>query len=189
MKKLRPSLWLLLALVLVASTQVCHASTESKTAEPTKPAPKAKTSTPDAHAKPAATATEPVVKAAEPTPANAPKPAVDGSTKAKPAEKMPAAIPITKPVKPVKASPAPETLPDPVKPASETVPEPVKPAPSAKKGHILFFHNAGTRSHLIVMNALAEGLAEDGHKVTTVFYGKMSKKNLPNLNQLVIEDK
>ena len=122
-------------------------------------------------AKPAASATEPVVKAA-------PKPAVDGLTKSEPAEEKPAAKPTTKPVQPVKAAPAPET-----------VPKPVTPAPSAKKGHILFFHNAGTRSHLIVMNALAEGLAEDGHKVTTVFYGKMSKKNLPNLNQLVIEDR
>ena len=184
MKKLRPSLWLLLALVLVASTQVCHGSIESKTA-----APKAKPSTTDAPAKPAATATEPVVKAAEPTPVNAPKPAVDRSTKAKPAEKKPTAKPTTKPVRPVKAAPAPETLPDPVKPAPQTVTEPAEPAPSAKKGHILFFHNAGTRSHLIVMNALAEGLAEDGHKVTTVFYGKMSKKNLPNLNQLVIDDR
>ena len=182
MKKLRPSLWLLLALVLVASIQICHSSIESKTAEPTQPAPKAKTSTPDAHAKPAASATEPVVKAA-------PKPAVDGLTKSEPAEEKPAAKPTTKPVQPVKAAPAAETLPDPVKPASETAPEPIKPAPAAKKGHILFFHNAGTRSHLIVMNALAEGLAEDGHKVTTVFYGKMSKKNLPNLNQLVIDDR
>ena len=189
MKKLRPSLWLLLALVLVASTQVCQGSIESKTAENPKPAPKAKTSTPDAQAKPAATATEPVVKAAEPTPVNAPKPAVDRSTKAKPAEKKPAAKLTSKPVRPVKAAPAHKTLPNPVKPAPEILPEPVKPAPSAKKGHILFFHNAGTRSHLIVMNALAEGLAEDGHKVTTVFYGKMSKKNLPNLNQLVIDDR
>ena len=175
MKKLKPSLWLLLALVLVASTQVCHGSNESKTTEHTKPtSPKA---SPDTHGKPADKAMEPVVKAAKPTPANTPKLAVDGSTKAETADEK------------LAAKPAPEAIPDPVKTAPQAVPESDKPAPSAKKGHILFFHNAGTRSHLIVMNALAEGLAEDGHKVTTVFYGKMSKKNLPNLNQLVIEDK
>ena len=186
MKKLLPSLWLLLALVLVASTQLCHGNTESKKAEPTKPAsPKA---SPDTHGKPADRATEPVGNAAEPTTANTPKPAVDGSSKAKSADKKLATKPASKSVKPVKETP-PDAVPDPVKPVLEAVPDPVKPEPSTKKGHILFFHNAGTRSHLIVMNALAEGLAEDGHKVTTVFYAKMSKKNLPNLNQLVIEDR
>ena len=176
MKKLRAfSLWLLLALVLVASTRVCHGSIETKTAEHTKPAsPKA---SPDTHGKPADKATEPVMKAAELSIANAPKPAVYESAKAETAVEKSA------------AKPAPKDIPDPVKPANAAVSESAKPVPSAKKGHILFFHNAGTRSHLIVMNALAEGLAEDGHKVTTVFYGKMSKKHLPNLNQLVIDDR
>ena len=40
------------------------------------------------------------------------------------------------------------------------------------KGHILFFHHAGTTSHLNVLKSLAGGLLEKGHKVTTTFYGK-----------------
>ena len=40
------------------------------------------------------------------------------------------------------------------------------------KGHILFFHHAGTTSHINVLKSLAGGLLEKGHKVTTAFYGK-----------------
>ena len=56
------------------------------------------------------------------------------------------------------------------------------------KGHILFFHNAGTRSHLIALNGLVESLVEHGYEVTTVFYAK-SKFEHKNYNQIVIEDR
>ena len=65
----------------------------------------------------------------------------------------------------------------------------VKEDTLAKKGHILFFHNAGTRSHLVVMTALARGLAEDGHNVTTVIYASMARKNPANYKELLITDK
>ena len=57
-----------------------------------------------------------------------------------------------------------------------------------KKGHILFFHNAGTRSHLIAMSALLEGLVEQGHLVTSVFYAKSNIKN-KNYKEILIEDR
>ena len=56
------------------------------------------------------------------------------------------------------------------------------------KGHILFFHNAGTRSHLIALNGLVESLVEHGYEVTTVFYAK-SKFVHKNYNQILIEDR
>ena len=56
------------------------------------------------------------------------------------------------------------------------------------KGHILFFHNAGTKSHLIALNGLVESLVEHGYEVTTVFYAK-SKFEHKNYNQIVIEDR
>ena len=42
-----------------------------------------------------------------------------------------------------------------------------------KKGHILFFHHAGTTSHINVLKSLASGLLEEGHQVTTAFYSKI----------------
>ena len=57
-----------------------------------------------------------------------------------------------------------------------------------KKGHILFFHNAGTRSHLIALNALGEGLVEHGHQVTSVQYMK-SNINHENYTEVLIQDK
>ena len=42
----------------------------------------------------------------------------------------------------------------------------------ASRGHILFFHHAGTTSHLNVLKSLAGGLLDRGHRVTTAFYGK-----------------
>ena len=57
-----------------------------------------------------------------------------------------------------------------------------------KKGHVLFFHNAGTRSHLIAMAALAEGLVEQGHQVTSVFYAKSNIKN-ENYKEILVEDR
>ena len=69
---------------------------------------------------------------------------------------------------------------------------PIKKSPSevnpSQKGHILFFHNAGTRSHLIAMNALAEGLVEHGHQVTSVIYAE-SKIINKNYKEILIEDK
>ena len=56
------------------------------------------------------------------------------------------------------------------------------------KGHILFFHNAGTKSHLIALNGLVESLVEHGYEVTTVFYAK-SKFVHKNYNQILIEDR
>ena len=58
----------------------------------------------------------------------------------------------------------------------------------SNKGHILFFHNAGTMSHLNVMKALAEGLLERGHKVTTAFYGK-TKMVHDNYTEVFIKDR
>ena len=55
------------------------------------------------------------------------------------------------------------------------------------KGHILMFHNQGTRSHLIVMSALAKALLENGYKVTTVFYAKMNIVH-ENYNEILIQD-
>ena len=56
------------------------------------------------------------------------------------------------------------------------------------RGHILFFHNAGTKSHLIALNGLVESLVEHGYEVTTVFYAK-SKFEHKNYNQILIEDR
>ena len=55
------------------------------------------------------------------------------------------------------------------------------------KGHLLMFHNQGTRSHLIVMSALAKALLENGYKVTTVFYAKMNIVH-ENYNEILIKD-
>ena len=57
-----------------------------------------------------------------------------------------------------------------------------------KKGHVLLFHNAGTRSHLIAMNALVEGLVEHGHQVTSLTYAE-SKIDNPNYKEILVEDK
>ena len=57
-----------------------------------------------------------------------------------------------------------------------------------QKGHILFFHNAGTRSHLIAMSALAEGLVEKGHLVTSVFYAKSNIIN-ENYKEILVKDR
>ena len=57
-----------------------------------------------------------------------------------------------------------------------------------EKGHILFFHNAGTGSHLITMKALAEGLVEHGHQVTSVWYAE-SKIKHKNFREILVEDK
>ena len=57
-----------------------------------------------------------------------------------------------------------------------------------QKGHILFFHPAGTRSHLIAMNAFAEGLVENGYRVTSAIYAE-SKIKHDNYKEILIEDK
>ena len=57
-----------------------------------------------------------------------------------------------------------------------------------QKGNILFFHNAGTRSHLIAMTALAEGLLENGHNVTSLYYAKSNIIH-ENYKEILIEDK
>ena len=56
------------------------------------------------------------------------------------------------------------------------------------KGHILFFHNQGTRSQLIVMSALAQALLDHGYEVTTVFYAKSNIVH-KNYNENLIEDR
>ena len=60
--------------------------------------------------------------------------------------------------------------------------------PPQNKGHILVFHNAGTRSHLIAMNALVESLLEQGHRVTSVIYAESKIVN-DNYKEILIEDK
>ena len=56
------------------------------------------------------------------------------------------------------------------------------------KGHILFFHNAGSRSHLIAMSALAQGLLDHGYIVTTVFFANSNIEH-ENYNEILIEDR
>ena len=56
------------------------------------------------------------------------------------------------------------------------------------KGHILIFHNAGTRSHLMALNALAEGLVEYGNRVTSIVYAESKIQN-DNYREILIEDK
>jgi hypothetical protein len=58
----------------------------------------------------------------------------------------------------------------------------------SQKSHVLIFHNAGTRSHLIAMNAVAEGLVEHGHQVTSVIYAKSNIVN-DNYKEILIEDR
>ena len=55
------------------------------------------------------------------------------------------------------------------------------------KGNILMFHNGGTRSHLIVMSALAKALLENGYKVTTIFFAKTNIVH-ENYDEILIED-
>ena len=55
------------------------------------------------------------------------------------------------------------------------------------KGHILFFHNQGTRSHIFVMSALAQALLDHGYTITTVFYAKSNIIH-ENYNEILIED-
>ena len=64
----------------------------------------------------------------------------------------------------------------------------VEDTDSPTKGHILFFHNAGTRSHLIVMSALAQGLLDHGYVVTTLFFAKSNIVH-ENYNEILIEDR
>ena len=56
---------------------------------------------------------------------------------------------------------------------------------SPTKGHILFFHNQGARSHLIVLSALAQGLLDHGYTVTTVFFAKSNIVH-ENYNEILI---
>ena len=64
----------------------------------------------------------------------------------------------------------------------------VEDTDSPTKGHILFFHNAGSRSHLIAMSALAQGLLDHGYMVTTVFFAKSNIEH-ENYNEILIEDR
>ena len=60
--------------------------------------------------------------------------------------------------------------------------------PVNSKGHVLIFHNAGTRSHLMALNALAEGLVEHGNKVTSIIYAESKIAN-ENYREILVEDK
>ena len=60
--------------------------------------------------------------------------------------------------------------------------------PDNSKGHVLIFHNAGTRSHLMALNALAEGLVEHDNKVTSIIYAE-SKITNENYREILVEDK
>lgn len=57
-----------------------------------------------------------------------------------------------------------------------------------QKGHILIFHPAGTRSHLIALNGFAEGLVENGYRVTSAIYAE-SKIIHDNYKEILIKDK
>ena len=60
---------------------------------------------------------------------------------------------------------------------------------TVKKGNIVLFHTVGTRSHLIVMRALMEGLAQDGHNVTAITFSKPADLGLPNYRELQVQDR
>ena len=64
----------------------------------------------------------------------------------------------------------------------------ILPKFSSKKGHILLFHHSGTKSHVFFLKALAEGLLEYGHKVTTIFYVKTDIKH-QNYTEILIKDR
>ena len=59
---------------------------------------------------------------------------------------------------------------------------------SRGKGHILFFHAVGTRSHIHVAKALIEGLLNTGHSVTSWFYHSTNIIH-ENYTELLIEDR
>ena len=63
-----------------------------------------------------------------------------------------------------------------------------KSAELTPKGHVLFFHSMGTLSQIIAMSALAEGLLEHGHKVTTVFFARSNIVH-ENYTEILIQDK
>ena len=65
---------------------------------------------------------------------------------------------------------------------------PIKNKKESMKGHILFFHNFGTKSHVFSMKALAEGLVHHGHKVTTVFYVETNIVH-ENYTEIFIKDR
>ena len=58
---------------------------------------------------------------------------------------------------------------------------------SPKKGHVLFFHSLGTKSHINVARALVAGLLESGHSVTTGFYTQTHIKHA-NYTEILIKD-
>ena len=64
----------------------------------------------------------------------------------------------------------------------------ILPKFSSKKGHILLFHHSGTKSHVFFMKALAEGLLEYGHRVTTIFYVKTNIIH-QNYTEILIKDR
>ena len=57
-----------------------------------------------------------------------------------------------------------------------------------KKGHVLFFHQLGTKSHIFLQKTLVEGLLKRGHQVTTVFYVKTGI-NHGNYTEVLIKDR
>ena len=59
---------------------------------------------------------------------------------------------------------------------------------SRGKGHILFFHTVGTRSHIHVAKALIEGLLNTGHSVTAGFYHSTNIIH-ENYTELLIADR
>ena len=51
--------------------------------------------------------------------------------------------------------------------------------------HVLFVHNFGTKSHLILMKPLAEELLQRGHKVSSIFFKSVGLKH-ENYTEMVI---
>merc|ERR1711862_429300 len=53
--------------------------------------------------------------------------------------------------------------------------------------HIVFFHNVGTGSHLQGIRAMAQGLLQKGHKVTTILYQPLRITHA-HYKEILIED-
>lgn len=70
---------------------------------------------------------------------------------------------------------------------TENIEEIVQKSPT-RKGHILFFLQLGTKSHIFFMKSLVEGLLQNGHEVTTIFYVKTNIVH-ENYTEVLIKDR
>ena len=56
------------------------------------------------------------------------------------------------------------------------------------RGNILFFHHAGSQSHLNFIRPLAKGLADHGHNVTIAQFSSSISKH-ENITEVLIKDR